>query len=567
MRSAADHRMHSDTLDSSADVVKAPDVTVDANASGASRRFEAIVLALYTLLVSVVASLHEPWKDETQSWRLAIDSDGLTGLVRNSRYEGHPLLFHVLLQALGHLSRSWWAAAALHVAIACVAAWLVLRYAPFTRMQKVLLVFGYWSVYEYSVVVRPYGLGMALAFAACAAWCARPRRAGWAVVALALMANTTAMGTLLAMTLALAIAIDWVWPDGGGRHPAPRTVALAGVLAGVALIAVIWLAAAQIAPPADASYKGEPATLSGLSLWNLGKIPTLELNALFPLTVIQYGTVLWSRWLFDPYSRHELALLLVASVIVLAIGLLIAARRRVALVVYAVGTTGYLLFFAFFYPGSAHHHGSLFLVWVIAAWLAWDGPPSDRPRVLRALSGPREELARRLFTLSLVVPVVGGIEIVAADVFTKFSDARHTAEVIRQQGLADVPIIGLVRSHAQSVSAFLDRKVLYPVEGKTLSFVEWGQGAPYRQAAVAVDSAATALLTRECRVLVITAAGQDVLTSTARRGHVIYTTGKRPMSGDRFRVWLLSAPISPRCPAPRYPSTPPRSNQQPNPTS
>lgn len=525
------------------------------------------MLALYALLISLVEALHEPWKDETQSWRLAIDSDGLAALVHNSRYEGHPLLFHVMLQAVGHLSRSWWAAAALHVAIACVAAWLVLRYAPFTRLQKVLLVFGYWSVYEYAVVVRPYGLGMAFAFAACAAWCAKPRRIAWAVVALALTANTTAMGTLLALTLSLAFAIDWVWPDGDIPRPTRRTVAYAGMVAGIVLIAGLWLAAAQIAPPADASYKGEPTSVSGLSLWDLGLIPTVELTALFPFTAIEYGTVLWSRWFFDPYSRGELALLLAASVIVLAVGFLIAARRRVALVVYVVGTTGYLLFFAFFFPGSAHHHGSLFLVWVIAAWLAWGGPASDRPRVLRALSGPREGMARRLFTLSLVLPVLAGIEIVAADVLTPFSDARHTAAVIRQQGLADVPIIGLVRSHAQSVSAFLDRKVVYPVEGKTLSYVEWGQGAPYRQAVVAVDSAATAMLTHVCRVLVITAAGQDVAESTGRRGHVIYTTGKRPMSGDRYRVWVVSAPESARCPAPRYPSTPPRSNQQPNPTS
>ena len=543
--------MNSDTLGGSAGVTSARETATAPRVADTSRRFEAIVLTLYAVLISIVEWLHEPWKDETQSWRLAIDSDGLAALVRNSRYEGHPLLFHVLMQAVGHLSRSWWAAAVLHVAIACVAAWLVLRYAPFTRPQKVLLVFGYWSVYEYSVVVRPYGLGMMLAFAACAAWCARPRRIGWAVVALALTANTTVMGTLLAMTLALAFAIDWVWPDGGAPPPARRTVVRTGLLAGVALLAVLWLAAVQIAPPADAAYKGELTALSGISHWDIGRIPTVELRALFPFTAIQDGTVLWSRWFFAPVTTRDLALLLVASAIMLTIGLLIAARRRVALVVYLVGTIGYLLFFAFFFSGSAHHHGYLFLVWVIAAWLAWAGPASDRPRVLRALSDATEGMVRRLFTLSLVLPVLAGIEIVAADVLTTFSDARHTAAVIRQQGLADVPIIGLVRSHAQSVSAFLDRSVLYPVEGKTLPFVEWGQGAGYRRSVVAVDSASAALLTRDCQVLVITAAGQEVSESTARRGHVIYTTPKKPMSGDRFRVWLLSAPPSPRCAHPR----------------
>jgi hypothetical protein len=116
---------------------------------------------------------------------------------------------------------------------------------------------------------------------------------------------------------------------------------------------------------------------------------------------------------------------------------------------------------------------------------------------------------------------------------------------------SDVRIVALVRSHAQSVAAFLDRKVLYPVEGKTLSFVEWGRGATYERSVRAVDSATAALLTRECRVLVITAAGLEVAPTTARRGRVIYTTPRKPMSGDRFRVWLLSAPPSARCPQAR----------------
>ena len=129
-----------------------------AGGRGPLGRFGWSTLAVYGLVVATLSALHEPWKDETQAWRLAIDSRGVLDLVHNARYEGHPLLWHVMLQALGHLWRSWWAVVVLHIAIACVGAWLVLRYAPFTRVQKVLLVFGYWLAYEYSVVVRPYGL-------------------------------------------------------------------------------------------------------------------------------------------------------------------------------------------------------------------------------------------------------------------------------------------------------------------------------------------------------------------------------------------------------------------------
>ena len=150
---------------------------VERSADVTSRRFELLVLVLFAAAISIVSAFHEPWKDETQAWRLAIDSHGLRALVYNARYEGHPVLWHVLLQLVGHVSRSWWAVAVVHVAIACAAAWLVLRHARFSRLQKVLLVFGYFPAYEYAVVARPYGLGMMLAFAACLAWTA-PRRSG-----------------------------------------------------------------------------------------------------------------------------------------------------------------------------------------------------------------------------------------------------------------------------------------------------------------------------------------------------------------------------------------------------
>ena len=530
-----------------------------------ARRFEMTVLGLYALFVSFVSALHEPWKDETQAWRLAIDSHGVADLVHNARYEGHPLLWHLMLQAIGHVSRSWWAVVVLHVLIACVGAWLVLRYAPFSRLQKVLLVFGYWSAYEYAVVARPYGLGMMLGFAACVAWLAPRRRVVLAVVCLLLMANTTAMGTLLALALTAAFAFDWVWPDDISRRPSRRALLTVALAAGAATLLALYLAVVQIRPPADAAYQG--ATPSSLSAWIVASLPTVEMRALFPLVRWTDG-VQWNRWLLNPDSTYMLGLVLLLTLIFLAIGVVISARRRMALFFYVVGTAGYIVFFGFLFEGTAHHHGYLFVVWVIAAWLAWSGAPSDRPRLLVRFNDAVERMRGNLFVFSLVAPLLATLELATADILTPFSDVPHVAEVIRSAGLVDAPTIAIVRSHAQAVSAFTDRPVLFPLEGETRTFVVWGSNGPaYARTVRAADSATTALLARHCRVVLIASPSQDVAPETAARAHLLYTTTFRPMSGDRYRVWVVSAPESARCPAPRYPSTPPRSTQQPSPTS
>ena len=515
---------------------------------GHERWVMALVLLAYVALITVVSAHHEPWGDETQTWRMSIDTNGLVDLYRSSRYEGHPLLFHAILQLIGHVSRSWWAAVAFHVTVAGVAAWLVLWYAPFTRLQKALLVFGYFPAYEYAVIVRPYGLGMMLAFAACVAWMAAPRRTIWAGVLLALLANTTIMGTLLALTLALAFAIDWLWPDDAAPRRWWRNVGPGMVLTLAAVFCVLWILKEQVETPPDAGFVVRPKVeASRFTLWNLGSIPVVELRALFPLSMIQDGVVEWTHWLFRPESSLDLGLLLICAAIVLGVGCLIAARRRAALVFFLVGTTGYIIFFKFLLNGSSRHHGYLFVVWVIAAWLAWGGQPSAWPRMPR-VTGEAEAIGRRLFTCSLVIPVIATMEYVVADLRGPFADATNAATAIRQQGLDRAPIIGLARLHAQSVAALLDRKVIFPVEGKTLSFIEWGRGAGYRNGARATDSVATALLTRECRVLVITSPWNEVLPATASRGRAIYTTHGTSITRLRYRVWLLSAPASERCP-------------------
>jgi hypothetical protein len=526
-------------------------------------RFETVVLAVYALLISVVSAFHEPWKDETQAWRLAIDSSGLAELVRNARYEGHPLLFHVLLQGVGLLSRSWWAVVALHVVVACIAAWIVLRYAPFTRLQKVLLVFGYWSAYEYSVVVRPYGLGMMLAFAACVAWVHPRRRIGWAIVCLLLLANTTAMGTLLAMALTAAFAFDWAWPDDVARRPSARTHATVGTIALTATAIVLYFVVAQILPPADAGYQGEPRT--PMSLWDVASLPTFELRALFPIALANDG-VQWSRWALNPGSRYDLALVLCLSLIMLAVGLVIAARRRVSLVFYLIGTFGFLVFFGFLYSGFAHHHGFLFIVWVISAWLAWASAPSERPRQLARLTAGVDRMRGNLFVISLIPPMIATVEHVVGEVRMPFADAMHAADVIRGHGLADAPLIAVPRSDAQAVGAFLDRPVLFPLVGKTRTFVYWGPRWSHSATVRAADSAATALLGVHCRVVLIASRAKDVDPRTSARARLLYNSPRRPMSGDRYRVWVLSAPPSARCPSGRYPSTP-SSTPRPVPTS
>jgi hypothetical protein len=516
----------------------------------ADRRFELIALVAFAACVSLVSVLHEPWNDETQSWRLAIDSDGVGALIRNARYEGHPVLFHLLLQALGHLSRSWWAAVALHVIIACAAAWVVLRYAPFDRLEKALVVSGYFFAYEYAVIVRPYGLTLLLAFGACAAWSAGRRRPWLAALLLILLANTTALGLLVALAAGAAFVVDLVWHDDAPLHITRRQAAISGVLL-LMLGAAAVVAALQVIPPSDAAFRGEGVLAGNASGWNLGAALTTPLRALTPVARIEDGTVHWNLWLFRPRGRAGLLLQVLLSAVVVGAGCLITMRRRTALLFFLAGTLGLVAFFALVLPGSARHHGHLVIVWIMAAWLSRAGPPTDWPARVRPLADRALRWAPRLFVVSLVPMVIAAAEFMAGDAARPFSDARNVATFLRARSLDTVPLVGIARSDAQAVSALLDRPVVYPLDGRVGTFLIWGKVVNAVPTPAKITAVTDSLLRPHCRVVLLASATMDVPAPLTPGMRLIYETPAQPMSVSRFRVWLSAAPPSTRCPGVR----------------
>lgn len=514
-----------------------------------SRRFEVVTLALFAAYATVLSALHEPWKDETQSWRLAIDSDGLRELLHNSRYEGHPMLFHALLQVVGHLSRSWWAAVALHLLIACGVVFVVLRHAPFSRLEKLLVVAGYFPAYEYAILVREYGLGLLCALAACAAWTAPRARPVLAIVFLVLLANTSVLGLLIGLAAAGAFLAEWLWTRLSASRLTRRTIAFAAI--GLLVTAVLlWLVARQVMPPGDAAFKGDGALVHGFSSWRLGWGATLLLRALVPIAAIGEGTVQWNLWILEPTGRAMLGAEAAASTALFVVGCLIASRRWSSLLFFAVSTVGLSLFFVLFVQGWARHHGHLVVAWIMAAWLSRSGPATDWPALLRPVAERARGWAPRLFVLSLIPMTVAAVEFAAGDIVRPFSDARNVADLLRARGLGDAPLIAVSRSDAQAVGALMDRPIVFPSEGRSGTFVVWGDAASAFSTPAQLETAADTALRRVCEVVYIGTTLIDLPSSLAPSSRLIYETPRRAMSPERFRVWLRSAPRSSRCPTP-----------------
>jgi hypothetical protein len=141
-------------------------VFLDNNTTEA-RRFLCLVLAIYTVALCYSIFTHELWGDEIHSWNIAKASASVCSLLSNTRYEGHPPLWYFLLFIITKFSHNPMYMQIAHACICCAIAFLVLFHSGFSIVAKVLIIFGYYFIYEYATLSRNYSLGVLFAFSIC----------------------------------------------------------------------------------------------------------------------------------------------------------------------------------------------------------------------------------------------------------------------------------------------------------------------------------------------------------------------------------------------------------------
>jgi hypothetical protein len=178
------------------------DLESGGNPKNASRSLEVRaflgIFAAWLLVVVTVALKHEMWRDEVQPLSVAISVNSPWAIIQALTDHGHPGLWHLILYfAYGAFQNM----IVLQVIGICIAALFVILFlfrAPFPLWFKTLFVFGVFPLYEYSVMVRSYGLSMLLFFIFATLYEKRQDHRLLLGFLLALLANTTVHSMIMA---------------------------------------------------------------------------------------------------------------------------------------------------------------------------------------------------------------------------------------------------------------------------------------------------------------------------------------------------------------------------------
>jgi len=442
---------------------------------------------------------HEMWRDELEVWLIARDSATLPDLVHHCATQAHPLLWYVLAWGLVRVAANPLALQLLSLLLGAGAALVFFRCAPFPLLQRLLFCFGYYGLYEYTVIARAHALQLLLTFAALALFARRRRIGAVEALLLVLLANTNLYGLIAAaqfVLLALLLEGPFRFARQAWRKPRsalPVLVVLAGAALGFGQILAQAMAMGPdhigaYAPGYDLQW-----ILSGLTAVAHGFLPLQD-----PLTIHSWNSTFLS--LLPASLEPAVGALLGAGF--LALGTWSLRRRPAVLAVFLLGTGSMLVATLFFWHGYTRHHGQFFLWLMCCIWLARVLPGTED----RGRSQPRGRSwsppLSALLTALLLLQALACAWAVVQDVRRPFSQSRAAGLLLRGAEFEDTILVGSVDYAVQPIAAYVDRPIWYPESGRFGTFMDWSA----RRRLVPVENAlqdALDLFEREGRDVVL----------------------------------------------------------------
>jgi len=225
------------------------------------RRRDLAVWIAYCVMLALVVPWHEPWSDEAQAWLLARDLSLPQLVFHQLRYESHPALWYLILWLPAHLHLPYAAMAWIAAAIAAAGIYVLLRFAPFPFYLRAALPFTFFLAYQYAVVARSYGLFPLLCFLIAHVYRASPPRPLQMAVLLALLANVSIHGTLVACAFAAVYAWN-LFEERSTLKLSARSATAAAAL----FVASVALVAIAIRPPANLHTVASPGVADAMHL-------------------------------------------------------------------------------------------------------------------------------------------------------------------------------------------------------------------------------------------------------------------------------------------------------------
>lgn len=308
-------------------------------------------------VVSVFAWTHLVWRDEVRALSLALQGDTVFAMLKGLHGEGHPAIWYLLLRATHALVQRPEALLLVSIVVAAVAMGILVFRSPFSLPILVLILVSSFSMYEYSVMARNYGISMLPIFLFAVFYERHRDRDCLLGVLLFLLANCNVPSALDVGGLLIFWFVDILYCETANR---PQLIRMFFYNAALAAAGVV-ICFITIYPTFNDSVAIGTRSFTVKSLIEGILMPSLQFNACVSIP----GAARLTRVM--PLLGKLLTILQSLILFGSTLGLI---RRTGAFLAALTTLVGFSLYFAIVYAGG-YRHQALWLVFLICMyWVA-----------------------------------------------------------------------------------------------------------------------------------------------------------------------------------------------------
>lgn len=424
------------------------------------------VFFLYIMIAGIGISHHELRGDEIHSWNIAKASGSISDLITNTRYEGHPPVWYLILWSISKFTHNLVYVQIVHWIIACSVVFMVLFYSPFTLTTKILIPFGYYFLFEYAILSRNYAIGVLPAFWICVIlYKDFKHKLLLYYILLFFMSNTHLLALLLAGSLhCYFLLLEF-----------ERKKMVSKLLPHIVLGILLFLPALYfIFPPPDSGLTAD-ILISKFDNHYLGIIANTPLRVFIPVPAWWEYNFWNTQFLLTLQETKTMLklLTLLLSIAVLGVAWLVLKDSKKSLALFVVNL--FLTFIvAIIFPLTTQRYiGFIYIGFLAAHWL-------------RCYEMPVKRKYTRLINILLGIQLIAGVFTISKDIRLPFSNFYRVNELINE-----VPVNEKIVTDywcLNTVLAFSDTTFYCIGLDTTPAFLQWKKEFSTRGAGVYLNS-------------------------------------------------------------------------------
>lgn len=388
-------------------------------------------------IISLIGVFHHVmWLDETWHYLIPHESVSFLDIFSVGYNNGHPKLWNAVVFLVIKIYENVLSVQLMHSFIATICAFLILKFTPFKLVDKVLIIFGYYFLFEYNIIAKHYILGITLIISSIVLF-EKGKSIYWIALLLGLAANCHLFSLIVATMLFL-----YYFHHRFILEKRSNLIIAALLFTGLILFS-IWQI---IPPPKDIEYLKSFENASLLSADRFQRVSSSITRGLINIPDFRLHGFWNTNLLYNvsPYLVYSLSVLLVLSLIKVFIS------DKKILALYFM-TMLLIMCVVFYFPlGSGiRYWGYYYLMLIVCLWLM-------------SLKGKASNFSSMFFRAILFLQFLIGIPVYYITLTIPFSNSKNAANDLASMKYLNVPLFAENIGLGFPLSAQLNIAVYYP---------------------------------------------------------------------------------------------------------